>query len=446
MIIMQKRRPKPVQVIAVLILLTITVFMTSCNDGQHNNEGEQSAADLRIVYDNFGKDTLNAGAFTANGYYYFATRDGVPYDTSNGMYGTANLTYIDYSSAELVYLCNIPGCAHNNSDCPSYIFGGAGPCVLFADYDENRIISLVTGIPGYDVETEEQLGKITSMDLTGTGRSVLYRLESKESFSLEDSIFIDDKAVYLAVITLDEDTNQFVKEIRRVDLETGAVSVLYKAAYGLSMVSCYDKSIVFYNRDDFPRVYSSLDVNTGEIRELYSGQGAVLTSGHYNFYAYNNYDGTGDLIIIDLFDHSKRTISGIPCHPDKGIRVSDLYDGILEWSFVTPEPEEEIKKYFVDLENECFWEKTLTRKPYYGYDITYPLQIFGEAGDDSFLVLLDSYDSEVSFIDYKGIPHIISFPDHPSYGIITKKDYYGNEPNYRYIDDHVFVHKISEKV
>jgi hypothetical protein len=318
--------------------------------------------------------------------------------------------------------------------------GGAGPCILFSDAQENRIISLVTGIPGYEVETKEQLGKITLMDLTGSNRTQLYTLQSRESFSLEDSIFVDEDTIYLAVITLDEDTNQFIKEVRMIDLDTGTDAVLLRTTYDLSLVSCYEDNIVFYMRSEIPFVYSALNVHTGEIKELYSGQGALLTSKHYNYYANNMFDGTGELTIIDLIDHSRKTISGIPCHPEKGITVSDLYDGVLEWSYVTPEPEGKIHTYFVNTETGDFWEKTLERKPYDGYDITSPVLVCGKTGDGRFLVLLDSHDCEVSFTDYQGIPHIVSFENQPSYGLISMNDYYNSIPNYQLIIDQVYTH------
>jgi len=433
--------------LSIFLVLCLLLCITSCA-GSKSNQDDTSPepqdinnySELKIGYDNFGKSLLTVGAFTADGFYNFVTRDGVPYDTSNGQYGTANLTYIDYTSATQLLLCNIPGCAHNNSDCPSYMSGGAGPCILFSDAQENRIISLVTGIPGYEVETKEQLGKITLMDLTGSNRTQLYTLQSRESFSLEDSIFVDEDTIYLAVITLDEDTNQFIKEVRMIDLDTGTDAVLLRTTYDLSLVSCYEDNIVFYMRSEIPFVYSALNVHTGEIKELYSGQGALLTSKHYNYYANNMFDGTGELTIIDLIDHSRKTISGIPCHPEKGITVSDLYDGVLEWSYVTPEPEGKIHTYFVNTETGDFWEKTLERKPYDGYDITSPVLVCGKTGDGRFLVLLDSHDCEVSFTDYQGIPHIVSFENQPSYGLISMNDYYNSIPNYQLIIDQVYTH------
>ena len=440
-------RVNTIRGIITILIFCLLLTITSCAENQSDRDNtyskpdnDSSCSELKIGYDNYGKSLLTVGAFTADGFYKFVTRDGVPYDTSNGQYGTANLTYIDYSSATQLLLCNIPGCAHNSSDCPSYMSGGAGPCILFSDAKENRIISLVTGIPGYEVETREQLGKITLMDLTGSDRTLLYTLESKESFSLEYSVFVDEEAIYLSVITLDEETNQFVKEVRKIDLDTGDDTILLRTSNDLSLVSCYEDNIVFYMRSELPVVYSSLNVHSGEIKKLYEGRGAPLTSGHYNYYANNMYDGTGELVIIDLLDHSRKTISGIPCHPEKGMRVSDLYNGILEWSYVTPEPEEKIHTYFVNTETGDFWEKTLERKPYAGYDITSPVLVCGKTGDGRFLVLLDSHDCEVSFTDYQGIPHIVSFENQPSYGLISMNDYYNSIPNYQLIIDQVYTH------
>ena len=392
---------------------------------------------LKTVYYNSGKNPENYGALTKEGYYYFVSRNGVPYDESKGETGSGNLTYLDYSSCQQIMLCSVPGCAHNNSNCTSYLSGWGG-ATLFTDYEEEHVLIMIGGRAETDA-TEEQLGKIEIMDRDGSNRKILYRLNSKEMFSAEDCIFVDRGGIYCVVDTVDAISNSYVKEVRRIDLLTGEADTILTISMGSVLCSCFDDKIMILDYQEFPMEYYVLDVTTRKTEKVFTGKGSLFVDRSFLTWVNNNNDGTGSLDIMDVRDGSNSRINGIPLQPSVSIRVDNRYGDILEWTYTTPYPEEKTVSFFVNTKTGECSEKTLCRKKYADYDIYSPVGIIGETGDGRYLVTVDAINAEVSFVDYIGIPCVITYQDHPSLALISKDDYYAGVPSYQYVDDHVYV-------
>ena len=405
-------------------------------DKDQNGVVDKEYVSLKTVFYNFGKNPISYGAHTSYGYYYFVSRQGIPYDENEGELGNANLTYLDYSSASQIILCSIPGCLHNTPDCTSYVSGWGGG-ILFPDYYEDHIMFLSKGSKEKDA-TEAQLGKIEIMNRDGTDRKLLYRLTAKEYFSTEDCIFVDETGVYAFVVTLDENSNGYIKELRRIDLNTGEIRVLLSTKMDSILCSCYEDKILFLKYKESPKAYYTLNVVSGEIENVYKGKGAVLSHSHYLIWANENAEGTANLDILDILDGSTRTIEGIPCCPGNSIQVDNYYDDTVEWTFITPSPEEKLFSYLVNIKNGEYYEKKLFRRKYANDNIFNPIGIVGETGDGRFLVSSDANTCEVTFFDYLGIPHVVVINDRPSYALITKEDYYAGIPNYQFIEDSVY--------
>lgn len=56
-----------------------------------------------------------------------------------------NILYTDYETCRRVYFCNVPGCAHNNPDCTSFVKFSTD-ARLFTDYSETHLYFMSTGL------------------------------------------------------------------------------------------------------------------------------------------------------------------------------------------------------------------------------------------------------------------------------------------------------------
>jgi len=400
------------------------------NTSYENNGSEVTA--LKTARD-LTRNPNTDGAADANGYYAYEQQEVVGSFEDNNTFVHGNYLYIDFSTAEMHYLCNKPGCLHNSDDCTSFVLS-PGLQWIFLDYSGEKIIAVDSTNPNETTDDNRQ-GRITVMDLSGGNRDEICRLKSNEAFS--DEVFILDRSgLYTTVLIANEDTTQFRKELRRYDLVTHESTTLYNSSQDLHLVSCLDNKIIFRNWNDDPVVYWALNVDTGEVSELYTGQAGIMD--HYLISASLNENDTADLQVIDLKDNSSCTIKGLPWNSSNFGRPGsfNLYDGIMIWEYA--DPDEKITDYFVNLETGEFWENTLRFKRYAGSDIEYPVYILCEAGDDQFLVTYDAHNYKVTYTDIEGVTKERVFSDRFSYALISKEDYYAGIPNFTLVNNFVY--------
>ena len=118
---------------------------------------------------------------TENGYYrFFPWQNGDMYEEESPWIFRANLAYMDIQSRCFVYLCNVPGCMHNNESCTSYI-RASGDLSIFPSYDESKIYLLSKGADNGEVYTEDDLGAIIEANPDGSSRKRLYQLRANDA-------------------------------------------------------------------------------------------------------------------------------------------------------------------------------------------------------------------------------------------------------------------------
>lgn len=128
--------------------------------------------------------------------------------------GSCNILYVDYASAQIVPLCDVPNCEHNNDSCTSYIplkDGEAPPMVLT---NGDFIFIMVHG------ESESRNAQIQIADKSGKNRHTLF--EAKSGESLGAALYADSQAVYFEVFSIEgtgDDMRQ-VDTLMQVDLST----------------------------------------------------------------------------------------------------------------------------------------------------------------------------------------------------------------------------------
>jgi hypothetical protein len=226
-----------------VILVFVCVFSVSCKadaaPGDNDNEPETivepqgpPAEDpkdeepetvylpIRVTGDLHDSPVYERGAKTSKGYYEIMRwqEDMMPEGHGHIYYG--NILYTDYETCRRVYLCNVPGCAHNTPDCTSFVKFSTD-ARLFTDYSETHLYFMSTGLQDSNI-TEEDLASITEMDMDGSNRRLVCTLSSGESIYDSAIEIASDRYVYTTVAHTDYSGGgpSLKKEIQRICLRT----------------------------------------------------------------------------------------------------------------------------------------------------------------------------------------------------------------------------------
>ena len=115
--------------LALLLIIRLAFSFSACSKATPEDSttatSDASEGDhhLKIVAD---YNTMRWGCGTSKGYYDSIMWPLDMYEEKSDYIHISNLMYTDYASHTRVYLCNTPGCAHNNENCTSYIKYSAG--------------------------------------------------------------------------------------------------------------------------------------------------------------------------------------------------------------------------------------------------------------------------------------------------------------------------------
>lgn len=196
---------------------------------------------LRLVTSD---ENLSARKTTGNenGYYYVDRSDGV----------NANLRYIDYATAQDIYLSSRPEANHLTPEDDSYISSVAGLGIAFPVGDS--LFLLRAGAPDYaDRLGQDALAAVFRMELDGTGRRQLYLGAGDEV--LFSTAAADDAYLYLISQRVEEDaeTPALGAYLIRVDQRTGETKELCRLSSntfftaGVFLIGAGDGLLVFHN-------------------------------------------------------------------------------------------------------------------------------------------------------------------------------------------------------
>lgn len=185
------------------------------------NGASVSAAPTATGFTNLSR--LNNSIFGSGG------RDGF-YETYAAANGGVNVVYIDYATANEIYLCSAPNCPHDSDACNAWI-----------PPEEAGLAPLVTGDHllllhrTYGVETGYQaIPRIDHMNLDGSDRHTLIEFEPNETLKDVFAANGDTLVCALTSISTDGDTTNTVYKLVMVDLNTGARTDFYQQTTDVS--------------------------------------------------------------------------------------------------------------------------------------------------------------------------------------------------------------------
>ena len=233
--------------------------------------------------------------------------------TENGFYrsdiyfpGGANISYVDFSSRQELFLCNNPNCTHDSESCISYY-----------PFDGKTQLSGVLTVGDHllafqEVPSESALPHIDLLALNGTFERRIAEFKANQKLpptAMDGSYFTDQENLYFVLTDTDSETAKTALSLLQLDLETGNLKTLYQApsnSEGLNICAAYDRSLVL-DEIDAELNYSvfSLNVDTSEKTptdfSFENGRG-VSFDGHYAC-DIDSLQSTGTL--IDLTTGSK---------------------------------------------------------------------------------------------------------------------------------------------
>ena len=401
-------------------------------------------------------DIIGSPAKTAHGYYEISRWNNPDY---------SNIVYTDYASQQTIFLCNVPGCAHNTPDCTSYVAGGQNT-VLFTDYSEEHLYMIFPGREASDW-AEAAPATLTEMNMDGSGRRVVCTLPTEEHFSINYVCIAGDEYVFVLVERTeigkvkqwDFQTSELIEvdalitrtavekiwlsdgkreKIRDLEREIDA----YEELAGVEE----DKYLLFkkWEEGEESRYYEILvDQNgeTVEIREPSTPYGYTYVGSTRLKLETDGEVATATAVFSDSGE--EKTIKDIPYTTDNPATLYGGYENkiLMQYRWTETENAEEVngkliggtdrsRAFVLDFSDGTWKEFDLRQKTNSHYFVT-PL---AESGDD-YLVLIDRKDTKINLVDAQGVPRAYDYYGRDTYALMTKEDFWNSVPNYREIED-----------
>lgn len=439
--------------IVILFALFLTLF-TACRDNsassignqasdqpgnqasnQPGNQAESQAAgdpaqestgSVALVTDPYG-GLYRSGAGTASGFYdQFIVTGRI-----------VNITYTDYASAQRVYLCNQPNCAHNDDTCTSWfeIFGDA---VVFADNNSGRVFLLSSGYAAEPLGDEDVQGKIYVMNADGSDRKVLYRLGGKESFT--DAVAMDNTYIYATVQYADEAAEGLKKEIRRINMTNGDVSVVCQLEnFEDRIFGAFGTSLVIQTTDESHRRYYCADVHSGNKSDVlyeYNYLEGAHIEGVNGSMVYSIRETAAPFYSVYSVDlqsgEEKEIVPSLEIYSIDTVHVDSFFDNRMLIGMTDNRDLQNIRplQYNINLNDNSLNTCELN---FAFFQDTRNVTILSEYGD-SFLVEMGVEQGQVTIVGNDGLPYTVESTI-PQYALISKSDFWNNVPNYAPIQD-----------
>ena len=433
---------KQMKRISIVTLLTVTtVLLTSCFSNPESlpplpvEENQSSAIEYtqlrKVGFDSSIPVSISA-AKTKSGMYYVDVWPLNVYEKATPWDCKGNIIYIDYESHRKIYLCNVPGCAHNTEDCASYVSFSRGIC-MFTNSSETVLFYMSQGAADGEVYSEDDIGRIVSMKMDGTDRRELIRLKSTQSFLTQDPIFADDNYLILPILDYCKTDVSYRTLILSIDINTGSSEILL----------------------EYPGQCSLRDImKSGEfIIQSYSGVAAsetvitkVSDKDHqtvlFSSSSVSPMVNDGKIIIVEqIANEANITVKDIETETESlysigsipetryPVFVFGLVDGMAHLTYYSQgDGKADPHELYVSLSDGNTKEKELTYNN--GVENRYVYLI--ASSSEKYLVGFGSEIQQKTYIGKDGIPHIGEVNE-PKLAMIAKEDYWNNIPNYEFI-------------
>ena len=463
--------------VCLVTVCVLSLLVTACSGTKEaKTETTQNGADSAVDFGSSGNKALensNTGELTllcsenssmTSTNFSCATEQGLYYmpwenkELSDGMYGK-HLMYIDYASAQEIYLCNNAGCKHDSSECMAVfteddlkvsdsplLFVWQNYLYVFAQRDESGSSGMGMSYAGKEEEPGQEPACLYRMRLDGTDREKVLTFD--EGLTLEDCVYGCGDNLYLVtkkVIMEKLNNGEYYntasdREMVSVDTNTWKQTTLCKLEDDVRLAESCAGFILcqktVWNDGTTQKEASEMDVDTwieayektteeylllnpqdGSTKQLATVSNANLSSAAAKGQkVYLSEEGTSGIRVIDVVTGEESILI-----PEESKWIWKIYeDSILCVTLEAPETEvdeSDHSLYFADLNTGELHHCTLVNKTL-GWD----LEIVAET-EDSFLVIYD-YDA----IDNGDGSYEIT---QEYYGLITKEDLYASRDNYR---------------
>lgn len=453
------------RIISVIMLIIMLTILVSCgkkeNVPQEDETLEQDTASEQEIKDEevnkefapirqIGKavgSIVGSPAKTSHGYYEIS-----PWNNTD----FGNIVYTDYETQQTIFLCNVPGCAHNTPDCTSYIPYSRNT-TLFTDYSENHLYLWFRGIEA-NANEDGAPASITEMNMDGSGRRTVLVLPGEERFSQSYMYVAGDEYMYALVEHYEmakvkswdfETQTEVEKEspvptdvIERIWFKDGKRekirtlknnNSLYEGLSGTAddkylLLTCWE-----YGDNGSIGSKVIIDQNGETVDTI-----ATFRSGEY-VYVDDKYkieversNNTATATIEFVKTGETRIIKDIP-YPDYA-GPAFVFGGYKDKFYLeylwTESGRDNERALILDFSEGIWKEFDLRLKTNSHYFVT-PLA----ETEKEYLVLIGRVDTTISLVDSEGVPRTYKYVGRNTYALMTKEDFWNSVPNYREIED-----------
>ena len=424
----------------VILLVTLLNIITGCDSNHPSDTSISAQSDSSVSLDSATHniresdyriaakpDVITRGSSSENGFYQV-----LPHN------GHSNLMFIDYATAQQVYLCSSPSCDHSSNMCSSYIESN-GYAVFPAVY--NDTVLLIYNSMG------NQASRIEKMDADGANREVLYTFSGNTR--IKDGAIVGDGKLILCATKLIPNAEKIdvVQCLLSIQISTGDCSELYQvraeagetqkslfirgvsdSGFILKTISVKESNDIGLNSEsvtihrifelsfDGNKEKELLTYNGASCFEEYNGQQLVYLrfdseTGCCSLHKISNATGEDETIIDDINSVTNIRKTAMPLSADN-FSIVDFIDNYVLINHLFQEGYDEHRniellytQYAVNLETGELFEITLSN---YHMATRKPINIIAHTSD---YLLVDAIEEMINGVAYRR-PGLIRIDDY----------------------------------
>lgn len=215
------------KILSLLMAFSLSVSLSSCaaeqNQGEISkpvyeapNKSVHSEEDVKNEERTFSalqsSDGFSWGGLGEEGLYYVKA--------AGRSDGSCNLCYVDYQSAQSVYLCSQPNCTHDNESCSSYLIPTSGG--IITERVAERIILFFQNSPFYDPDNTSK-ARVESIALNGSDKKVIHEFSPNEM--PQKPMLTDGKSVFFVLWSVETGEKESANLVS-LDIYSGELSIV----------------------------------------------------------------------------------------------------------------------------------------------------------------------------------------------------------------------------
>ncbi len=441
---------KLLKILAFGVICVLT--FTACTQGDISQDTAQDTANSADTQGEFAaaKDNsdivMHSSRQDINETFANSTEYGY-YKMEMKTFGNYNFLYIDYETAQRIYLCSTPNCRHNDETCASYISDMAMGTLIPIEEDMYFLKRSI-------YENREDELELLKMGLNGENQTLVATFESTQS--LISQVGADATNLYMVLATYKEPENDTttgitIYQLLKVNKQTGEITILKESETNYVLLGAYGRDLIFadidysggenYTLTDIAQMEANgiepnshaqwnifgLNVDTLVETEIFS----FMSSNSYpaisesDFYFINAATST-----VEKFNLQTKETTQIAENLKPETGISNIYD---EYVLIYYMENEQRVEAAINVETAEITTLSLGYPDSRGFEALMPIKILAEFGDN-FLVISGSETEMQTMTNIDGTEQIMPVEVF-KYSIISKSDYFANVSNYTPIND-----------